>query len=176
MGLPLKEDDGPYEQTKRALEEEVTNLLRQDAEMDQNTLDQSTDSSTGGLGASWDSGKHTAMEALMKRSRTSSQPSVASAGEEEVARYLQTPKMALFRPAADVLSWWKHQRHSLPGLAQLARKYLGVPASSASSERMFSVSGGICTAKRTNLDTDNLSMLVYLHDNTPIVKKFKPDK
>jgi hypothetical protein len=41
----------------------------------------------------------------------------------------------------DPLVFWKAHENSLPLLASLAKKFLGVPASSASVERMFNISG-----------------------------------
>ena len=37
--------------------------------------------------------------------------------------------------------WWKDQRNELPLLSRVARHVLLVPASSASSERVFSTAG-----------------------------------
>ncbi len=53
----------------------------------------------------------------------------------------------------------------LPLLGDIARKYLCVPASSASSERLFSASGNVVTKLRSSLDPQNLELLVYLHEN-----------
>jgi hypothetical protein len=39
------------------------------------------------------------------------------------------------------LQWWKVKQHQFPLLAALAKKYLGVPATSAPSERVFSTAG-----------------------------------
>ena len=48
----------------------------------------------------------------------------------------------------DVLQWWKEHESKLPLLAKIARSYFCIPVTSASSERMFSVGGNICTDKR----------------------------
>jgi hypothetical protein len=50
-------------------------------------------------------------------------------------------------------------------LAEIARKVLAYPASSSSSERVFSTSGDIVTAKRMNLDPGSVERLVFYHDN-----------
>jgi hypothetical protein len=39
---------------------------------------------------------------------------------------------------ADILAWWKSQSETYPNLSKMARVYLAVPATSASSERLFS--------------------------------------
>ncbi|XP_065321739.1 uncharacterized protein LOC135929151 [Gordionus sp. m RMFG-2023] len=41
----------------------------------------------------------------------------------------------------DVLLWWKRQEKNLPKLSRLARKILAIPATSATSERGFSIAG-----------------------------------
>ena len=37
----------------------------------------------------------------------------------------------------DPLAWWKMHDGQFPTIAKLARKYLAIPASSATSERVF---------------------------------------
>ncbi len=70
----------------------------------------------------------------------------------------------------DVLAWWKVQEPVLPLLAEIARKYLCIPASSAPSERLFSASGNVCTKLRSSLDPTNLELIVYLHENGDKIK------
>jgi len=70
----------------------------------------------------------------------------------------------------DVLAWWKVQEPVFPLLAEIARKYLCVPASSSPSERLFSASGNICTKLSSSLDPTNLELLVFVHENGSKVK------
>ncbi len=77
---------------------------------------------------------------------------------------------ALSKAKVDVLDWWKVHEPVLPLLADIARKYFCVPASSASSERLFSASGNVCTKLRSSLDPTNLELLVYLHENGDRIK------
>jgi len=69
----------------------------------------------------------------------------------------------------DPLSWWKTNRHDFPLLADLARGYLCVPASSAPSERLFSHAGKIVTDTRHKLDPENLSMILFIKENLSFV-------
>jgi len=46
---------------------------------------------------------------------------------------------------------WKVQEPVLPLLADIARKYFCVPASSSPSERLFFASGNVCTKLRSSL-------------------------
>ena len=59
----------------------------------------------------------------------------------ELENYLNLPKLPTSK--VNVLLWWKDHQHMLPLLAQAARKYLCITASSAPSERLFSASGNI---------------------------------
>ena len=63
---------------------------------------------------------------------------------------------------APILTWWKEHAAQFPYLSQLARRYLAMPATSASVERLFSVAGQIVTAKRARLHPDTVTLLVFL--------------
>ena len=41
----------------------------------------------------------------------------------------------------DILKWWPRHEALLPNLSRMARQYLGIPATSASCERVFSTPG-----------------------------------
>jgi hypothetical protein len=63
------------------------------------------------------------------------------------------------------LKFWKENEARFPVLAEIARKYLGVPASSAAVERMFSISGHILSNKRTKMSIQLFCYLVFLKLN-----------
>ena len=63
--------------------------------------------------------------------------------------------------------WWKEHAAQFPYLSQLARRYLAMPATSASVERLFSVAGQVVTAKRASLDPETVTLLVFLHEAIP---------
>ena len=67
----------------------------------------------------------------------------------------------------DTLLFWKlyHKSHSFVNLAKLAQKVLGVPATSADVERMFSLSGHILGPKRRTTGVSLYEDLVYLKLN-----------
>ena len=65
------------------------------------------------------------------------------------------------------LMWWKEHAAKFPYLSQLARRYLAMPATSASVERLFSVAGQVVTAKRASLDPETVTLLVFLHEAIP---------
>ena len=69
--------------------------------------------------------------------------------------------------------WVVHKK----GRTCLARKYLAVQVTSASSERLFSTAGNTVTVKRARLSDDNVKNIVFLHSSqghsrfAPCVKK-----
>ena len=63
------------------------------------------------------------------------------------------------------LNWWKANQDGLPILANLAKRFLGVFASSVPCERLFSSARNIITETRSRLSPTNAEMLTYLHDN-----------
>jgi len=63
------------------------------------------------------------------------------------------------------LSFWKFNENKYPLLAALAKKFLGVPASSASAERMFSIAGHIFSVKRRRMGIKLFERLVFLKLN-----------
>ena len=69
---------------------------------------------------------------------------------------------------ANILMWWKLHAMRFPYLSRLARRYLDMPATSASVERLFSVSGQVVTAKRARLDPSTVTLLVFLHEAIPV--------
>ncbi|KAK7891329.1 hypothetical protein WMY93_023292 [Mugilogobius chulae] len=70
----------------------------------------------------------------------------------ELQTYLQ---METLDAEEDPLQWWKDFKKHYPRLSNLARKYLCIPATSSSSERVFSTSGNIVTCLRSSLNPDH---------------------
>ncbi|CAM4672842.1 unnamed protein product [Leuciscus chuanchicus] len=82
--------------------------------------------------------------------------------EDEVDSYVrQRPTMT---DDQDLLGWWKTNSSVYPKLAQLARQVLCVPASSSSSERVFSAAGRTIEERRTRLSPSTVDALLFLHD------------
>ncbi|XP_073795658.1 E3 SUMO-protein ligase ZBED1 isoform X4 [Danio rerio] len=82
--------------------------------------------------------------------------------KEEVACYRQVPTLPV---ELNPLAWWKDNESQFPHVAKLAKCYLGVPATSVPSERVFSTAGDIVTAQRSSLSSENVDIMVFLKKN-----------
>lgn len=67
--------------------------------------------------------------------------------------------------AGGALGWWAKAQRVYPHIATLARKYLAVQASSAASERVFSVGGLVVTKTRNRLSGERVEDIVFLHES-----------
>ena len=63
----------------------------------------------------------------------------------------------------DIISWWKCNTARFPLLSLAAKKFLAVPATQTTSERLFSLSGNIITLSRPKLLLQNVEQLSFLH-------------
>jgi hypothetical protein len=75
-------------------------------------------------------------------------------------------------PNFNTLAWWKVNKQHFPYLAAIARLALAVPATSAPSERVFSVAGLIVNKARNNLQEVNVGMLVFLRNVFAFEKRY----
>ncbi|XP_057183285.1 E3 SUMO-protein ligase ZBED1-like isoform X1 [Triplophysa rosa] len=80
----------------------------------------------------------------------------------ELQSYLQTETLDA---EEDPLKWWRESQRFIPRLSNLARKYLCIPATSCSSERVFSTGGNIVSCSRSSLKPDHVDRLVFLAKN-----------
>ncbi len=65
----------------------------------------------------------------------------------------------------DPLVWWRNHEQTFPTLSKLAKKYLGITASSVPSERIFSKAGELISQRRNRLKGKNVNILLFLHKN-----------
>ena len=103
--------------------------------------------------------KKAKLEMLAKHS------SVRSSNDRELQQYRCISTM----PTDDVLSWWKKQTETFPKLALLAKGVLAVPATSAPSERIFSIAGLVVQAKRSSFVPENVSKILFMHSNGHLI-------
>jgi len=81
---------------------------------------------------------------------------------DEVIEYMK--RKVNYQKGEDVLSWWKKHSCIYPQLSRLAPALLSIPASSATSERIFSETGRILEARRQLLSPESLDSLVFLRN------------
>nr|XP_061794906.1 E3 SUMO-protein ligase ZBED1-like [Nerophis lumbriciformis] len=93
--------------------------------------------------------------------------SVDVIAEEEIDIYCRSPSVPL---SDDPLQWWQHREGTFPLLSRLAKRYLCIPGTSVSAERVFSTAGDVITAKRSVLKPEHVDQLVFLHKNMEMPK------
>ena len=84
--------------------------------------------------------------------------------EEELEIYSALPTQEI-KNQAELLVWWKTYTTKLPQLAHVARIVMGIPASSAPSERVFSVTNLIGSANRSRITAENFSFSSFVSLN-----------
>ena len=95
---------------------------------------------------------------------------VADIGDEW-SRYLGGPEVD---KNIDPLQWWSFNEVNFPELAKIARNLLAIPASSAASERVFSVANACCSGRRSGLNTETIETQILLRYNWELVVS-RPD-
>ena len=94
--------------------------------------------------------------------QTTEKSTSSSGSADEITTYFLLP---VARENKNPLNWWKSKQEIFPILSILARKYLGIPATSVASERLFSDAGNHITAKRSLLNPSLLGKMVFLKRN-----------
>ena len=64
--------------------------------------------------------------------------------------------MRLLSLDTEPLQWWPRHEKLLPSLSRMARQFLGVPASSAAGERLFSGAGQDFAKQRQAISEETL--------------------
>ncbi|XP_051973846.1 E3 SUMO-protein ligase ZBED1-like [Xyrauchen texanus] len=82
--------------------------------------------------------------------------------KEEMAKYKEEAPLPL---SANPLDWWKGHQSEYPLLSHIAKRYLCIPGTSISSERVFSTAGDIITAQRSALTPEHLDQIMFLNKN-----------
>lgn len=99
---------------------------------------------------------------------TFADPKAVARGEDQLERQVEDylnllPKLS--KADGDILAYWRSHSTTVPDLARLARKVLAIPASSATSERLFSAAGRTISDQRTNLSGQRAEQLVFIQQN-----------
>ena len=84
---------------------------------------------------------------------------------DEITYYLDNIRIPPALPDMDPFKWWSDNEKRFPILFNIARKFLGIPATSVPSERLFSDAGNHITPHRNNLKPDRVERLLFLKRN-----------
>lgn len=71
----------------------------------------------------------------------------------------------LLQRNSDPLKWWKDRENVYPGLSVIAKRFLGIVATSVPSERVFSAAGQVISDRRSLLKSENVEKILFLHFN-----------
>jgi hypothetical protein len=82
--------------------------------------------------------------------------------QDKIENYLKMDEIEI---EEDPFKWCCVNKNRLPTLANLARKYLGIPATSTPSERLFSHASLVMTNKRTQLSHNTFEKILFLKRN-----------
>ncbi len=99
----------------------------------------------------------------------------ATIADAELTLYKQEPTLKLKKDDGTFncpLTWWKYNERKYKLLSILAARLLCIPATSAPSERVFSVAGLTIAKDRARLASDTANELIFLHDALPGIQKY----
>jgi len=99
--------------------------------------------------------KENAMEIIFGR-RTNQEIKKISINEE-FSKYMNIST----NMTNDLMSWWKENESQYPRLSVLAKKYLAIPSSSVSSERIFSKAGHLISQRRSMLRPNIVNKIIF---------------
>ena len=92
--------------------------------------------------------------------------------DAELRRYVASPLLPLRSNLPDgtkvfnnPLDWWKTNQGMFPILAQMARIYLAIPATSAPSERVFSVASRLISGRRNRMTPELVGKCLFVSEN-----------
>ena len=86
--------------------------------------------------------------------------------EDELLKYKRcVPRVPIRNRFRDPIAWWKKYDTRFPRLAALAHKYLSIQATSAPSERIFSLASQIIEDRCARLDPILAGQLLYVGCN-----------
>lgn len=84
----------------------------------------------------------------------------ATTGTLILKQYLELPYL---QRSKNPLEFWKKHKNIFPELYKMQLKYLCIPGTSVPSERVFSKTGQLTSARRNRLSSKNLDKIVFLN-------------
>jgi zinc finger BED domain-containing protein 1 (E3 SUMO-protein ligase ZBED1) len=106
------------------------------------------------------------LHALLEQRSESESPALPAS---EVSRFLQDDRSIAYADCP--LQWWRANSSAYPVLAQLARAVLCVPATTASSERVFSYGTITLGTRRQHTDSERVGQLIWQQKNMEVFEK-----
>ncbi len=94
---------------------------------------------------------------------------------QEVESYKERSYSNLIEMVGNPFGWWKQYGH-FPTLFRLECRFLVISTTSCLVERLFSVVGQVDTDRRVSLSPDNMTLLVFLHETLPLVRKIRTSR
>ena len=107
-----------------------------------------------------------------KQSGEQTEHRVMSKLDKEMEFFESNVGMEELKADGDRLQWWKDHERNLPLLSKVARQVLGIPCSSAKSERVFSTGGFMVSKRRARLGADRVESLIVVKENKKLVDEF----
>lgn len=85
----------------------------------------------------------------------------------EIDKYLTLPQLPYSKDGIDldILDWWRVRKFDFPHLAEMARQFLVVPASSAWLERLFHTVGRMHDDLKKATHEETLGLVLEVHQN-----------
>lgn len=68
------------------------------------------------------------------------------------------------------MNWWHVHEVTFPLLSCLSKRYLCIPGTSMSAERVFATAEDVVAAKRSTLKPEHVAQLVFFQKNLQIPK------
>ena len=93
--------------------------------------------------------------------------------KKEMMFYENSSGIKELKPDGDRLVWWKENEQFLPLLSKVAKQVLGIPCSSAKSERVFSTGTMMVTKRRNRLGATRIENLLVIKENAKLIEEFK---
>lgn len=82
---------------------------------------------------------------------------------DERNRFIFRKRVRVNRVNVDVIEWWKNNQTTYPCLAKMTRDFLGIPATSVPTKRLFSKAGLIIRKHRNRLNNKSACLLLCLN-------------
>ena len=92
--------------------------------------------------------------------------------EKEIKMYMTQIFSKQDKSDINILKWWQCNKNVFPLLYKAARSLLLIPATSVSSERIFSLAGYVVRKRRSKLLPEHVNKLIFLKKNM----KFIPEE